>query len=111
VHDALMGIGGAVLGGLIAVLLHRWNLNPLTNRVRSDTEADGDEIPDTPEIVERLEGVEKAQRMLLGRLNRVAPPRQGTGNGPEPPDVTETPLPPSKARAQVLQEYRRRHGR
>ncbi len=110
-NDALMVTAGILLGILTAFVVHRYNLNPLTKRKQPATILEPEEAVSDDEILERVAGVEKAQRMLMGRLNKLAPPRQGTGNGGQLDDVLETPLPPTRARAQVLQNWRRRNQR
>jgi len=62
---------------------------------------------------DRVLAVEKQLRLLQGRLNRLAPPRAGTG---EPSTEPEIVAPAGSqghgipTRGQVLAEYRRRRG-
>lgn len=69
-----------------------------------DGEDDGD----------RLERLERAQKMLQGRLNRLAPPRKGTGEPSEEPEIVAPAAsqgPPIMTRSAILAEYHRRRGR
>lgn len=76
----------------------------------------GDQLSPDDDEEDRIASLESQMRLLQGRLNRVAPPRKGTGLpsseeeivAPEPTSTSGYRTPVS--RAAVLAEFRRRRG-
>lgn len=66
---------------------------------------------------DRLLALERAQKMLQGRMNRIAPPRKGTGEPSEEPEIVAPvasqgpPILTGAGRSAIVAEYHRRRGR
>lgn len=99
-------IGVPVGAGL--VLLEQW----LFARWRNGTPQDAPGEEETEEdVLGMVLSLQRSQKMLLGRLNKLDPPRLGTGANPTdggspeqllvPPSETGTPV----TRSQVLHRY------